>query len=81
MPWILGATKWIMLVSGLLTCTMLYAAIDPRAAMASTFGESIENPAAGCESGIGRCATSFSSITRGARISKTLRKSRNACGS
>jgi hypothetical protein len=46
MPWILGAAKWIMLVSGLLTCTMLYAAIDPRAAMASTFGESIENPAA-----------------------------------
>jgi hypothetical protein len=27
MPWILGAARWIMLVSGLLTCTLLYAAI------------------------------------------------------
>jgi hypothetical protein len=29
--WIVVAMKWIMLVSGALTCTMLYAAIAPQA--------------------------------------------------
>jgi hypothetical protein len=38
--------KWIMLVSGLLTCTMIYAAIAPQAALRSTFGESLEGPLA-----------------------------------
>lgn len=33
------AIKWIMLVSGMLTLTMLYAAIAPEAAMRSTFGD------------------------------------------
>jgi hypothetical protein len=33
--------KWIMLVSGLLTCTMIYAVISPEASVASTFGESL----------------------------------------
>ena len=36
----------IMIVSGLLTLTMLYAAIAPAAAMQSYFGESVENQAA-----------------------------------
>ncbi|MBC7916923.1 MAG: hypothetical protein H7Y28_03840 [Rhodoferax sp.] len=36
--------KWIMLVSGLLTCTMFYAALDPQAAMLSTFGATMEGP-------------------------------------
>ncbi|BDM79754.1 hypothetical protein [Acaryochloris marina] len=38
--------KWVMLVSGLLTCTMAYAAIAPEAALMSTFGESISGPIA-----------------------------------
>jgi hypothetical protein len=38
--------KPIMLVSGLLTLTMLYAAIAPQAALASTFGATLEGPAA-----------------------------------
>lgn len=44
MDWIVSKIKWIMLVSGLLTCTMLYAAIAPQAALLSTFGESLEGP-------------------------------------
>ncbi len=38
--------KWIMLVSGALTCTMVYAAIAPREAMRSTFGETLDGPVA-----------------------------------
>ena len=46
MHWIVGGMKWIMLVSGVLTCTMLYAAIAPRAAIRSTFGDTLEGPVA-----------------------------------
>jgi hypothetical protein len=35
-----------MLVSGALTCTMIYAFIAPEAATRSTFGKAIEGPAA-----------------------------------
>jgi len=38
--------KWIMLVSGALTCTMVYATIAPRAMLQSTFGETLEGPLA-----------------------------------
>ena len=38
--------KWIMLVSGVLTCTMIYAAIAPQAMLQSTFGESLQGPLA-----------------------------------
>src|SRR5262249_8429967 len=38
MRWIPANIRWIMLVSGALTCTMLYAAIAPQAALQSTFG-------------------------------------------
>jgi hypothetical protein len=38
--------KWIMLVSGVLTCTMIYAAIAPDAALRSTFGASLGGPIA-----------------------------------
>ena len=31
--------RWVMLVSGVLTCTMVYAAIAPEAALESTFGQ------------------------------------------
>jgi len=44
--WIVGRIKWIMLVSGALTCTMLYAAIAPQAALRSSFGETLEGPVA-----------------------------------
>ena len=46
MDWIVAKIKWIMLVSGVLTCTMLYAAIAPQAALRSTFGETLEGPLA-----------------------------------
>lgn len=35
-----------MLVSGLLTCTMFYAAIAPQAWLRSNFGQSIDGPVA-----------------------------------
>ena len=38
--------KWIMLVAGALTCTMVYAAIAPQAMLQSTFGETLEGPLA-----------------------------------
>lgn len=38
--------KWLMLVSGVLTCTMVYAALAPVAALQSTFGESLNGPLA-----------------------------------
>ena len=41
-----AAIKWIMLVSGALTCTMVYAAIAPQEAMRATFGEAPEGAAA-----------------------------------
>ena len=36
------AIKWIMLASGGLTATVVYAAIAPEAAMRSTFGEALD---------------------------------------
>ena len=36
-----------MLVSGALTCTMVYAAIAPQAALRATFGGTLEGPIAG----------------------------------
>lgn len=38
--------KWIMLISGVLTCTMFYAVVAPEAAMMFTFGASISDPIA-----------------------------------
>jgi len=46
MPWVVSRIKWIMLVSGVLTCTMVYAAIAPQAALRSTFGTTLEGPLA-----------------------------------
>lgn len=43
---IVAKIKWIMLVSGALTCTMIYAAIAPQAALRGTFGETLEGPLA-----------------------------------
>ena len=44
MSFIIGKIKWIMLVSGVLTCTMIYAAIAPQAALQGTFGETLQGP-------------------------------------
>lgn len=38
--------KWVMLVAGLLTCTMFYALLAPQAALQSTFGETLPGPVA-----------------------------------
>lgn len=46
MQWIATRIKWIMLVSGVLTCTMVYAAIAPQAALQGSFGETLEGPLA-----------------------------------
>jgi len=46
MTWLVSKIKWVMLVSGVLTCTMLYAVISPEAALNSTFGESLQGPVA-----------------------------------
>ena len=46
MKWLVANMKWIMLVSGALTCTMVYAAVAPQASLHSTFGESLEGPVA-----------------------------------
>lgn len=42
MDFIVRHIKWIMLFSGALTCTMIYAVISPENALESTFGESID---------------------------------------
>ena len=46
MWWIAVNIHRIMIVSGLLTMTMIYAAIAPEAALRSTFGEGLSGPAA-----------------------------------
>ncbi len=38
--------KWVMLISGLLTFTMIYALFSPREALISTFGVALEGPVA-----------------------------------
>lgn len=38
--------RWIMILSGVLTSTMVYAAIAPEAALTATFGESLSGPLA-----------------------------------
>ena len=46
MAWIVRNIHRLMIVSGALTLTMLYAAIAPDAALESTFGDTLEGPAA-----------------------------------
>jgi hypothetical protein len=36
--------KWVMLISGLLTCTMFLALFSPQASLKSNFAETIEGP-------------------------------------
>jgi hypothetical protein len=46
MSWIVANIHRLMIVSGVLTVTMVYAAVAPEAALRSTFGESVEGPVA-----------------------------------
>ena len=46
MGWLVANMKWIMIVSGALTCTILYAVVAPEAALRSTFGETLDGPLA-----------------------------------
>ena len=46
MDWLRARIQGLMLVSGALTCTMLYAAFAPEAALRSNFGESLAGPVA-----------------------------------
>jgi amino acid transporter len=43
---VVAKMKWIMLVSGVLTLTMVYAAVAPEAALRSLFGDALEGPLA-----------------------------------
>jgi hypothetical protein len=46
MCWIVANIRWILVVCGALTCTMLFAAVAPQAALRATFGEALEGPVA-----------------------------------
>ena len=46
MRWIVQNIDWVLIVSGLLTCSMISMALTPRFAMRSTFGEVAEGPVA-----------------------------------
>jgi hypothetical protein len=46
MPWLVAHIHRIMILSGVLTMTMFYAALAPEAALRSTFGESVTGPVA-----------------------------------
>jgi hypothetical protein len=46
MSWVVRHIKALMIVSGALTCTMVFAALAPQAALRSTFGETLEGPLA-----------------------------------
>ena len=46
MAWLVDNMQWVMLVSGVLTCTMIAAAIAPQAALKSMFGETLDGPLA-----------------------------------
>ena len=46
MSWIVRNIHRLMIVSGALTLTMVYAAVAPQAALRSTFGEGLDGPVA-----------------------------------
>ncbi len=46
MAWIITNIQWIMIASGALTSTMIFAAIAPKAALRANFGEVLEGPLA-----------------------------------
>lgn len=46
MGWIVANIDWIMIVSGVLTSTMIFAAIAPKTALRTNFGEALKGPLA-----------------------------------
>lgn len=46
MRWVVANIHRVMILSGLLTMTMIYATLAPEAALRSTFGESVSGPIA-----------------------------------
>lgn len=46
MKWIVTHIKWIMLICGILTSTMLFFAVAPDAALQKNFGHGLEGPLA-----------------------------------
>jgi len=44
--WIAANIGWVLVVSGLLTCSMVAMALAPQFAMRATFGESAQGPVA-----------------------------------
>lgn len=46
MSWLVANVKAVMLVSGALTCTMIYAVVAPEAAQRQMFGQSLGGPLA-----------------------------------
>ena len=46
MRWITANMKWIMLASGVLTCTMIYTFFAPEKGLRSMFGTTLEGPLA-----------------------------------
>jgi hypothetical protein len=42
--WIVANIAWVLVVSGVLTCSMLLMAVAPKAGMLATFGEVAEGP-------------------------------------
>ena len=46
MNWVAQRIKGIMLTAGVITSTMLYAAVAPQASLQSTFGEGLDSPVA-----------------------------------
>jgi hypothetical protein len=44
--WLVANMKWIMLASGVLTCTMIQTVLDPHGAMRAFFGEPLDGAAA-----------------------------------
>jgi hypothetical protein len=46
MGWLVARMKWVLLVSGALTCSMMYAVVAPEAAQRRMFGEALDGPLA-----------------------------------
>ncbi|MFY8000538.1 MAG: hypothetical protein ACOVSW_18240 [Candidatus Kapaibacteriota bacterium] len=45
MNWIIADIKWIMLISGIITCSMLLSTVAPNAGLLFTFGETLPDAA------------------------------------
>ena len=46
MIWLVARMKWVMVLSGALTLTMVHALISPSSALRTTFGDTLEGPLA-----------------------------------